>query len=279
MDIQKLLAVICAATLAGAGSLKAQSADTDAQAKAREALHQKIAELDGQPQAAPSNTVSQPVMTAPAATAPPVVVTPAPAPAPAVTGSAVVTTAPSGALSPDQQQKVIEAMRQRMAELNGQPAAASPVPAPAPAYSPAPATVYTPAPAPAPAYSPTPAYTPPPAAVVVSPAPAPAPVGSQLSPEDQARVFESLHATKAALDAKDQPAIAPAANTPMAAAPAIQATGIPGNAPSAMAAPMISGSKQQRLAELLQLYKSDKITPAEYHQQRAKIVAEPDADH
>jgi len=42
---------------------------------------------------------------------------------------------------------------------------------------------------------------------------------------------------------------------------------------------MISGSKQQRLAELLQLYKSDKITPAEYHQQRAKIVAEPDADH
>ena len=32
---------------------------------------------------------------------------------------------------------------------------------------------------------------------------------------------------------------------------------------------------EQRLADLLQLYKSDKITPADYHEQRAKILAEP----
>ena len=33
--------------------------------------------------------------------------------------------------------------------------------------------------------------------------------------------------------------------------------------------------KEQRLKELLQLYLTDKITPREYHQQRAKILAEP----
>jgi hypothetical protein len=34
-------------------------------------------------------------------------------------------------------------------------------------------------------------------------------------------------------------------------------------------------SKQQRLAELLEAYKADKIGPTEYHKQRAKILAEP----
>jgi len=35
------------------------------------------------------------------------------------------------------------------------------------------------------------------------------------------------------------------------------------------------GSKEDRLSELLDLYKADKISPAEYHDQRAKIIAEP----
>jgi hypothetical protein len=34
-------------------------------------------------------------------------------------------------------------------------------------------------------------------------------------------------------------------------------------------------SKTQRLAELLEKYRRDEITPAEYHGQRAKILAEP----
>jgi hypothetical protein len=34
-------------------------------------------------------------------------------------------------------------------------------------------------------------------------------------------------------------------------------------------------SKQQRLMDLLELYKADKLTPAEYHAQRAKILSEP----
>jgi hypothetical protein len=34
-------------------------------------------------------------------------------------------------------------------------------------------------------------------------------------------------------------------------------------------------SRNQRLAELLDRYRRDQISPSEYHQQRAKIIAEP----
>jgi hypothetical protein len=34
-------------------------------------------------------------------------------------------------------------------------------------------------------------------------------------------------------------------------------------------------SKEQRLSHLLELYKSDRLSPVEYHEQRAKIIAEP----
>ena len=37
----------------------------------------------------------------------------------------------------------------------------------------------------------------------------------------------------------------------------------------------IADSKEERLAALLQKYKADKITPEQYHQQRAAILAEP----
>jgi len=36
----------------------------------------------------------------------------------------------------------------------------------------------------------------------------------------------------------------------------------------------ISGDKQQRLADLLQKYRADQITPEQYHQERAKILGE-----
>jgi hypothetical protein len=35
------------------------------------------------------------------------------------------------------------------------------------------------------------------------------------------------------------------------------------------------GDKQQRLDDLLTQYKADQITPQQYHEQRAKILAEP----
>ena len=39
--------------------------------------------------------------------------------------------------------------------------------------------------------------------------------------------------------------------------------------------PAVAADKEQRLQELLRKYKADQITPEEYHQQRAKILAEP----
>ncbi len=37
----------------------------------------------------------------------------------------------------------------------------------------------------------------------------------------------------------------------------------------------VSGEKEAKLADLLRQYKSDAITPEQYHTQRAKILAEP----
>jgi hypothetical protein len=49
------------------------------------------------------------------------------------------------------------------------------------------------------------------------------------------------------------------------------------SAPAAQPAPPSTGpkTKQERLAELLELYRADKLTPAQYHAERAKILAEP----
>jgi hypothetical protein len=65
-------------------------------------------------------------------------------------------------------------------------------------------------------------------------------------------------------DAKSKPAPAPTTSVgPVNAAPvAVDQTAGP-------------KTKQQRLADLDEQYKADKITPAEYHNQRAKILAEP----
>jgi hypothetical protein len=39
--------------------------------------------------------------------------------------------------------------------------------------------------------------------------------------------------------------------------------------------PTVPLTKAQKLAELNALYKSDQVTPAEYHKRRAAILAEP----
>jgi len=50
----------------------------------------------------------------------------------------------------------------------------------------------------------------------------------------------------------------------------------PGSAaPSQPATAPLPRTKEQRLSALLEVYKADLITPVEYHQQRAKILAEP----
>ena len=51
--------------------------------------------------------------------------------------------------------------------------------------------------------------------------------------------------------------------------------GAPAFTPMEPPASPVSSDKATRLAELLRKYKADEITPEEYHQQRAKILAEP----
>ena len=52
-------------------------------------------------------------------------------------------------------------------------------------------------------------------------------------------------------------------------------TGTPAFPPLAAPPSAVSADKDQRLQELLRKYRADQITPEEYHQQRAKILAEP----
>ncbi|MDB6038905.1 MAG: hypothetical protein JWM99_2746, partial [Verrucomicrobiales bacterium] len=51
-------------------------------------------------------------------------------------------------------------------------------------------------------------------------------------------------------------------------APAVESTPIVQAAPAAK-------TKKEKLADLLELYKADKITPGQYQEERAKIIAEP----
>ncbi len=182
------------------------------------------------------------------------------------------------------QAKLREAMRLKMEELNAQSAPAVAEPAP-PAPKPVvveeikpisrPPTVVVPVVEPAP--------------VVVAPVVAPKvmPPSSKFSdlPEESAdaknaRLLESLRAQLAA-----EKAAAPTA--PVVAAPVAPTPSAPSLSPSPapiVAVPLtanmetpaspLSGSKQDRLAELLRRYKIDEITPQEYHLQRAKIIAE-----
>jgi hypothetical protein len=70
---------------------------------------------------------------------------------------------------------------------------------------------------------------------------------------------------------KQKPDSAPkAAPATATAAPAKSATA----KPAATVAPVLS-AKEQKLQDLSARYKADKLTPQEYHDQRAAILAEP----
>jgi hypothetical protein len=97
-------------------------------------------------------------------------------------------------------------------------------------------------------------------------------------PEVEARARELLRiamAEKTIVAAPfEVPAGKPAVTPPDAVAPA----GTPGAQPTAVPPGAItvadgSSTKWQRLAELTELYMADKVTPREYHEQRAKIIA------
>lgn len=140
--------------------------------------------------------------------------------------------------------------------LNNPPAADTVSPA-------APVAPAVPAPVVPPAVPVTP--TPPPAAV--APTPAPAPSATPVTPQPGDNEAQAK-ARAALLQQMGTPAPAPAAATvPATAAAAAAKSTVP-------AAPVLS-SKEQKLQDLLARYKADKLTPQEYHEQRAAILAEP----
>lgn len=186
--------------------------------------------------------------------------------------------------SPELQNKALELLRQTMAQPQPPPNQQAPITAqPAPTVSPQPAP--TPSPQPAPTVSPQPATTP-------SAIPAAVPAG-RASPDQQQQALQLLREKMAEQAASPKPSATnvasakakPAKSSKTKAAPAksatttVQSTGT--NRPPEIATPAAPEqpagpkTKQQRLMDLLELYKADKITPAEYHAQRAKILAEP----
>jgi hypothetical protein len=94
----------------------------------------------------------------------------------------------------------------------------------------------------------------PPAAPVISAPVTPAPTNPAVTatPKPAQPPIEEYHPAK------------PAPQNPPAGFPPLEAP-----------ASSLPASKEQRLQQLLQLYKADQITPQEYHDQRAKILSEP----
>ena len=229
--------------------------DPEAIAKAREAMRQKMAEMEAQ--SAPAAAI--PAQHVPAVQPMPAAVAPAPAPAPVVPAPPIV----------------------------AQPAPA-PTPVPAPTVQ-APPVVVQPTPVAAPAVQTAPQAT----------LAAPTPVDSETiakarealrqkmkeletqPPAEATNVTSAV--TKAAPETKpiatqSQGSPTPPEAKPMAEKPPKKAGKVTGESsflPLAAPPPSVSADKDQRLQELLRKYRADQITPEEYHQQRAKILAEP----
>jgi hypothetical protein len=119
------------------------------------------------------------------------------------------------------------------------------------------------------------------AAPVTQPVAQPAAVPTAVEDPADARLREALRQRMAqpiehvaATPPKAAPA--PATKKPTPAAPATEAkAAAPKMTPMEAPASPLAGSKEQRLAELLQQYKADKISPQEYHAARAKVIAGP----
>jgi hypothetical protein len=313
MQIVAKYFIVCvlAATIA---TISSRAADTDAQIKAREALRQKINELDAQtpvtntaqPVATPSKPAKskpapEPEVTTPTPTPAPETVKTVPAPAPAPThtveapptrtpppaqGQApapvvkttrppkpkpVAKTAPapvpSGQVTasrPDSEKvaKARQAMEEKMRELDsqgGQPAASQP--AVAIHETPPPTRPAVEASQPPPASTPAPVYRAP-------------QISSTSQPSVSAETSEPLPTPPPInKSAQSEPKKSQKANKPRQTTPTPEP--LPRYAlPAGPPAP-VSAEKVQKLDSLLQQYRADRITPEQYHQERAKILAGP----
>jgi hypothetical protein len=297
MRIEIRFLVVCVAVL-GLLPLYGRAEDNEAQSKARAALDKMLNESQGQhPAAAAQPPAAAPVQT-PAAPTAPASMALAQAEAPPILD------APPAA-DPAAIEKAREVMRRKMDELQSQSAATAAPPvtktAPAPAFA-QPAATPPPAAAAPPVTKPIPAPAPPPAAAVAAPAAvkavsSPASTGfseqaaesalNAPAPADAAATAKALEVMRQKMNemqgqkplenASFPPAQVglPPQQAKTAPAPAAGLKGSPAFPPVEGPPLPISAAKDQRLQELLRRYKADEITPEQYHQQRAKILAEP----
>ncbi len=263
MQMSKYFSVLSAAALlAGATNLHAE---TEAQARAREALRQKMLELDAQKPSAPPRTAPAKPVT-PTSAPPPVEAAPRQPVVPLAAPAVPISTADDAAIA-----RARAAMRQEIQNLNVQQQ-------PAPRHAaPARPVVTTPAP---PVTQPTP---PPPVAPVVAPAPA-APLYTPPVAQDDAAIARARAAVRQETHDPAAPPPAPTVRGP-GKAPRSGATVAFPEAPAPSVAPSIRSpeappspvpaTKELELAELLRKYRADEISPEDYHKQRAAILARP----
>ena len=103
-------------------------------------------------------------------------------------------------------------------------------------------------------------------APAVKPVAAPVPAKPAPAPKEQAQANPSTKKPEAttAGTTKPEPAAKPAPTKTAMAFKPIEAPPLP-----------LSAEKQQLLTDLLKKYRADEITPEQYHEQRAKILAQP----
>jgi hypothetical protein len=325
MQISTKLFIVCvlAATTAPFSS---RGADTDAQMKAREALRQKMSELNAQPaetNTAPAVTVpsnspeskpaaepaaANPTPTPAAAPAETVKTVPAPTPTPASTVESTPTPAPAApapvvkttrkpkpppvaktapasagvtASRPDSERiaKARQALEEKMQELNAQGTVASQpaVVSEPPANRPAEVTQ--------PRASEPVTTQPPPSRPVVASQPPPASPSTPVY-----RTPEISSTSQPSVSAETSEATEPLPTPPPVIKSAQTEPGKKSKQPREARLspeprpiyalppgppPPVSADKVQKLNILLQQYQADRITPEQYHQERAKILAGP----
>ena len=165
-----------------------------------------------------------------------------------------------------------EALRQKIAEMNAPQAAPT-----APAAPTTPATPVTPPPV-VPPVTPAPVAPPvAPAPVVTASVPAPAP-NITATVEDDAQTARLREAVRARIAEENSKSAVTVPQTTITQGsdlnPAVSTVKVVAPTPTVAPPLPVPSSKEDRLAQLLRQYKADEITPEQYHQQRAKILAE-----
>ncbi len=257
MQISKILLAVC--TVMGCvGSLSFAGQDSPSQVQAREALRQKIAELNAQESQTPAPQPTKKKKAAPApqpvVQPPPVAITPPPAvatPAPVLT--ATPPAASASRMTSEQAAQLREALRQKMAELDAQEKSGQPTFAPVTSTSEAKS-----------------------AAVIKAEQKAAAAEAKRQAEEAKTQERAAAEEQKRAAAAEkqrweDESKAKSAKPNPVTVTKANEATFAPVEPPPSA----VPASKDAKLADLLRKYKADAITPEEYHKERAKVLAEP----